>query len=90
MVERLDAFESFFRREGRTLQDAERLLRLARSSLSGQAYWRGVKDLVRGRRSAFDLLKLAVRLDPSVAFVPPLEYLARMERSLLKSVMGLP
>lgn len=90
MVERLDAFESFFRREGRGLLDADRLLRLARSSLSGQAYWRGIKDLVRGRRSAFDLLRLSLRLDPSVAFVPPLEYLPRMERSLLKSIMGLP
>lgn len=89
-LERLEAFESFFGREGQALPDAERLFRLARSSLSGQAYWRGIKDLVRGRRSAFELLRLAVRLDPSVAFVPPLEYLPRMERSLLKSVIGLP
>lgn len=90
IVERLDAFDSFFRNEGRVLPDAERLHHIARSSLSGQAYWRGIKDLVRGQRSALELLGLSVRLEPMTAVVPPFGYLSRMQRSLFKSIMGLP
>lgn len=90
IVERLDAFESFFRQEGRTLPGAERLHRIARSSLSAQAYWRGIKDLLRGQSSAFDLLALSVRLEPMTAVVPPFGYLSRMQRPLHKSIMGIP
>lgn len=81
IVERLEAFDSFFAIEGRTLPRAPHLARIARSSLAGQAYWRGMKDLVRGRGSALDLLSTAVRLEPVVAVVPPLGYLSRMRRS---------
>lgn len=77
LVERLAALDSFFGREGQVLPNAERLRRLGRRSISERAYWCGVKDLVRGRKSAAELLKLAVRLDPSVALVPPLNYLLR-------------
>jgi glycosyltransferase involved in cell wall biosynthesis len=90
IVERLDAFESFFANDGRTLPGAERLYGIARSSLSGQAYWRGIKDLVRGRRSALQLLGLSIRLAPMTAVVPPFGYLARMDRTLYKSIVGLP
>jgi glycosyltransferase involved in cell wall biosynthesis len=78
LVERIAAFDSFFAREGRTLPNARRLKRLGRRSISERAYWCGMKDLLRGRRSAAELLKLAVRLDPSVALVPPLNYLLRL------------
>jgi len=78
LVERLAAIESFFLREGHALADANRLRRLGRRSISERAYWCGVKDLVRGRRGASGLLRLAVELDPSVAVIPPLNYLLRM------------
>lgn len=78
LLERLAAIDSFFAREGRVLPNAERLRRMGRRSISERAYWCGVKDLVRGRKSAAELLKLAVKLDPSVALVPPLNYLLRV------------
>jgi hypothetical protein len=78
LVERLAALDSFFRREGQVLPNAERLRRLGRRSISERAYWCGVKDLMRGRKSAAELLKLAVRLDPSVVLIPPLNYLLRV------------
>jgi GT2 family glycosyltransferase len=79
LVERLAALESFFAHEGQTLANADRLLRLSRRSVCERAYWCGVKDLLRGRkRSAAGFLKLAVQLDPSVALIPPLNYLLRL------------
>jgi hypothetical protein len=80
LVELLAALESFFANEGRGLDDAERLLRLGRHSISERAYWCGVKDLVRGRRSGMDLLKLAFKLDPTTMVVPPLSYLLRLDK----------
>jgi glycosyltransferase involved in cell wall biosynthesis len=78
LAERLSAIDCFFDHEGQALVDANRLRRLGRRSISERAYWCGVKDLVRGRRSAGGLLRLAVELDPSVAVIPPLNYLLRM------------
>lgn len=77
LCERLAALESFFSREGRALFDSQRLLRLGRRSIAERAYWCAVKDLGRGRRSALELLRLAVRLHPVVAVVPPFGYLFR-------------
>ncbi len=81
LVERLAALESFFNNEGSAIPDAGPLLRLGRRSIAQRAYWCGVKDLARGRRSAWRLLRLAVRLDPRVAIVPPVNYLVRMDRT---------
>jgi glycosyltransferase involved in cell wall biosynthesis len=88
LVERIAALESFFAREGRAMPDAEALLRLGRRSVAERAYWCGIKDLVRGRGSAVDLLRLAFRYSPRAAVLPPLGYLTRMDRSLLESVRG--
>ena len=90
LTHRMDAFQSFFQHEGRLLPENAQLLRTARSSLSSVAYWRGIKDLVRGRATAFDLLKLAFQLDPKTAVVPPVGYLFRMERNLIRAIRGLP
>ena len=80
LVERLAAMESFFANEGRNLADAERLHRLGRRSIAERAYWCGVKDLVRGRPSGTELLKLAFRLAPATAVAPPLNYLLRLDK----------
>lgn len=80
LMELLAALESFFANEGRGLTDAERLLRLGRRSIAERAYWCGVKDLVRGRKSGTELLKLAFRLAPATAVAPPLNYLLRLDR----------
>jgi glycosyltransferase involved in cell wall biosynthesis len=88
LVERLAALESFFSREGSSVPEADRLLHIGKRSIAERAYWCGVKDLARGRRSAFDLLALAIRLNPTVAVVPPFSYLTRMERSFLEVLPG--
>jgi glycosyltransferase involved in cell wall biosynthesis len=80
LEERVAAIESFFANEGRNLPEAERLRRLARRSISERAYWCGVKDLVRGRRSSFELFRLAFRLNPSSTVLPPVRYLFRLDR----------
>lgn len=76
--ERLAAIESFFSREGSTMNNASQLCRLGRKSLAERAYWCGVKDLVRGRTSGFELLRLAVKLNRTTAIIPPVSYLMRM------------
>ena len=80
LEERVAAVESFFANEGRNLPEAERLRRLGRRSISERAYWCGVKDLVRGRRSSFELFRLAFRLNPSSTILPPVRYLFRLDR----------
>jgi glycosyltransferase involved in cell wall biosynthesis len=80
LVERLAALESFFANEGRNLADARQLHRLGRRSIAERAYWCGVKDLVRGRRSGVELLKLACRLAPATAVAPPVNYVLRLDK----------
>lgn len=85
LVERMAALDSFFSSEGRAMADADRLLRLGRRSIAERAYWCAVKDLARGRGSAIALFRLAVRLDPRVALIPPFRYLFRMDHSLFET-----
>jgi hypothetical protein len=80
LMELLAALESFFAHEGRALGDAGRLLRLGRRSIAERAYWCGVKDLVRGRSSGTGLLRLAFRLAPATAVLPPVNYLLRLDK----------
>jgi glycosyltransferase involved in cell wall biosynthesis len=80
LVEREAAFDIFFRNEGRMLAGADRLHRLAKDSIAERAYWCAVGDLVRRYGSATELFRLAFRLSPMTAFVPPVNYLLRMER----------
>lgn len=68
------AFEAFFSRHGRSIENADRLLRTARRSLSDRAYWCAVSHLLRGDPGVRDLLAFAVRLRPVSAFLPPLGY----------------
>ena len=82
LVERLAAIESFAANDLSDPVEAARLLRLGRRSLAERAYWCGVKDLVRGRRSHQELFRLAFRLDPATRLLPPIGYLSRMDRSI--------
>ena len=45
LVERLAAIDSFFENEGSSMDEADRLRRLGRRSISERAYWCGMKDL---------------------------------------------
>lgn len=95
LVERVIAIESFFANEGRELADAERLRRLAIRSIAERSYWCGVGDICRRRAGAGDLFKLAFRLSPVTAIIPPLNYFARMNRpaqrigAILTEALGL-
>jgi glycosyltransferase involved in cell wall biosynthesis len=81
MLEQIAVVDSFFRNEGRDMPEAKSLQAAARRRTGAGAYWAGVAQLLRGDyRSGFDLFKLAVNLSPRVAIIPPLNYLARIER----------
>lgn len=84
--ERLAALQSFFSHEGEDMDDARALARLGRRGIAERAYWCGMKDLAHGQRSAMGLLKLALKIDPKMAVLPPFGYLSRMDRPLLESV----
>jgi GT2 family glycosyltransferase len=78
---RLAAFESFFQHEGAALPDRSRLQRLARRGLAEWAYWSAISHAVRGHLAgAARLMRIALGLRPLLVLVPPLNYLARLER----------
>lgn len=66
------AFESFFGSEGRTLEEADRLYKLARESLAARAYWCAVSHFLRGEPGVRELLGFAFTRRPSLAILPPL------------------
>jgi glycosyltransferase involved in cell wall biosynthesis len=72
------AFDSFFAQEGRRLPDAPRLRRLAKRSLGQRAYWSAAAHFSRGDLAeSLALFRLALRLQPQCAVVPPVSYLIR-------------
>lgn len=74
--QRLSAFDSFFANDGNDMTDRNILRMYVRKGIAERAYWRGVRDLSRGRiESALGLLKLSLTLRPLAAIVPPLGYL---------------
>ncbi|MCK0327194.1 hypothetical protein MVT39_25640, partial [Salmonella sp. 15E66] len=66
------AFQSFFENDGAILTDADVLLRQARNALSERAYWSAVAQLCRGEPEAMALMRHAIKLRPSTAWLPPL------------------
>jgi glycosyltransferase involved in cell wall biosynthesis len=81
------AFESFFAHEGSLLPDAGRLHRLARRSLGEHAYWSALASLCRGEaRGCWNLLTHGVRLCPTTAIVPPVNYLFRRDDALRRII----
>jgi len=80
------AFRSFFENDGAILTDADVLLRQARNALSERAYWSAVAQLCRGEPEAMALMRHAIKLRPSAAWLPPLRYLLR--RSDASALIG--
>ncbi|KXF78728.1 glycosyl transferase [Paramesorhizobium deserti] len=72
-----EAAECFFTHEGRDMPDGAYLRRLARRGIAERAYWSAVSHIQRGEPGAMELLKLAFRLRPQTAILPPLGYLLR-------------
>lgn len=78
-----DAFDSFFRDEGARLARAEALYAQAIASIGERAYWSALSHAVRGHgATGWALMKLALRLRPMNAALPPVRYLMRMDRPL--------
>jgi glycosyltransferase involved in cell wall biosynthesis len=70
------AAQSFFDHEGGEMKGSGALRRLARRGIANRAYWSGISHLLRRNREAIDLFKLAFRLSPLSALIPPVTYLA--------------
>jgi glycosyltransferase involved in cell wall biosynthesis len=85
LVQREAAFESFFSQDGVKLAENQQLRRLASRFLAERAYWWAVGSLLGGRRrDASDLLGFALRRWPSMAVLPPVNFLFR-ERKAARS-----
>lgn len=69
------AAQSFFDHEGGYMKGSRALRRLARRGIAHRAYWSGISHLMRRDREAFDLFKLAFRISPISALIPPVVYL---------------
>lgn len=77
---RLAAFQYFFSGDGKTVPDARALYRTVERSLASKAYWSSWSHMVRGhRRTSVSLMKFALGHRPSMALLPPLDWLARTE-----------
>jgi glycosyltransferase involved in cell wall biosynthesis len=78
LAQRDAAFASFFAHEGARMEGAKRLRALARRYLAERAYWWAARSLLTGhRRDAADLITFALRRSPSMALLPPLNFLLR-------------
>ncbi|MBZ9905241.1 glycosyltransferase [Mesorhizobium sp. BR115XR7A] len=83
MVERKLAFDSFFSHEAACMPGVEQLRRSVYRNLGKRAYWSGLSHIARGHRPAgFDLLRFAAELSPSLAYVPPVDYLVHLPNPL--------
>jgi hypothetical protein len=83
----LAIFDTFFSNEGKSLSGATKLHRQARRHVAKRIYWRALGFAIRGhRKAALGLLKLAVRLAPDVAVVPPLRHLGNFEKPVSRAL----
>jgi hypothetical protein len=79
LMETKGAFDSFFSREGSSMPGLERLRRRVHRNLGKRAYWSGLSHIARGQRATgLDLLKFSFELSPSLAYIPPFDYLAQL------------
>lgn len=75
------AFEDFFKSSHLSSAETNQLRKIARRSTASRAWWAGVSHRLRGKpESARKLFDLALSLLPQLAFLPPVDYLLRMER----------
>jgi glycosyltransferase involved in cell wall biosynthesis len=82
-TEREAAFASFFGNEGRSVPDADGLLKLATRRLGEHAYWSALSHLLRGHaRDAAQLIGFCLSHRPSAALIPPVGWLLSMDRPL--------
>ncbi len=78
------AAESFFDHEGGGMAGSGRLRKLSQRGIANRAYWSGMSHLGRRNLEAVELFKLAFRLSPSSALLPPVSYLLHRPDALRK------
>lgn len=84
-AQRAAAFEAFFAADGKRLVGSDRLHALARRRLAASAFWTGVAQWCRGRRTTgAEVFRFALKLNPNMRFAPPVTHLLRLERADLK------
>lgn len=80
-VERERAFESFFANEGITIPEADLLMAEAQRGLGEHAYWSAISHFSQGHRHiGTELMRLSHQRRPRAFLLPPLGWLARMDR----------
>ncbi|KQS76663.1 glycosyl transferase [Rhizobium sp. Leaf384] len=85
----IQAAQSFFDHEGGAMKRGRSLRRQALQGLAHRAYWCGVIQFLREGTKASDYFRLAFRLSPIVAILPPIAYLlSRPDR--LRRFVSLP
>ncbi|OBQ71286.1 glycosyltransferase family 2 protein [Mesorhizobium erdmanii] len=83
MIEKKLTFDSFFSHEAAGVPGVEQLRRSVYRNLGKRAYWSGLSHIARGQRAAgLDLLRFAAALSPSLAYLPPVDYLVHLPNPL--------
>ncbi|MEX2519503.1 MAG: glycosyltransferase family A protein [Paracoccaceae bacterium] len=83
------AAESFFAREGVTIDGARRLRRLARRGFAARAYWAALGAWSRGDPGGWGLMRYALAKSPEMALAPPLGYLLNRPDARARLAQGL-
>jgi glycosyltransferase involved in cell wall biosynthesis len=89
--QRKAAFDSFFGTNQNRVANAEALQLRANHSLAEKAYWTGVGQLARGRKSnASKLLRFAIELNPRLYYRPPFQQLLQTPNldRIFASILG--
>ncbi|RWD75125.1 glycosyltransferase family 2 protein [Mesorhizobium sp.] len=83
LIEKKLTYDSFFSHEAAGLPSVKQLRRSIYRNLGKRAYWSGLSHIARGQRAAgLDLLRFAAELSPSLAYLPPVDYLVHLPNPL--------
>lgn len=77
-----EAFRSFFENEGMNTAHAAMNFTTAQDCLTKRAYWSALSSLVRGEKGAASLMARALKRHPSMALIPPIDYLFQRRQRL--------
>lgn len=84
-LEREKAFMSFLAHEGRGLENADELKKLATRGIAQHAYWSAVSHALRRQPGAWDLFQFACTRHPRCGVVPPVGWLTNSSSMILRA-----
>jgi len=88
---RAGALRSFLAVEGKSLEDADGLRCRMQRRLAARAYWWGLRHASSGRpAAALECFRFACSLAPSMALIPPVDFLFREDGPVLRRRLGMP